>query len=89
MVVSAGGEVVDVGVVDVVVDVIPGDVVLDDRDDVRASSDRAPALHAVPTRARLAIRPQNLSTRRGSAGDALGASCAAGTALAEVDEQVQ
>lgn len=68
--VSARGEVVDGGVVDVVVDVTPCDVVLDDPDDVRASSDGAPAPHAVPIRARLVIRPQSLSTRRCYVGDA-------------------
>lgn len=61
---SAAGEVVDGGIVDVVVDVIVGDVVLDDRADVRAPSDGAPVLHAVPMRTRLAIRAQRLSTRR-------------------------
>ena len=63
MVSTGGDEVVD-GVVDVVVGVIRGDVVLDDRDVVRASSDGAPALHAVLTRARLAIRTPSRSTRR-------------------------
>ena len=61
--VSAGGDDVVDGV-DVVVGVIPREVVLDDRDDVRASSDGAPALHAVLTRARLAIRTPSRSTRR-------------------------
>jgi hypothetical protein len=61
-VVSTGGEVVDGGVVDVVVDVVAGDVVLVDRDDVRAPSDDPPPPHAVPTSARLAIRTQSLRT---------------------------
>ena len=72
--VSAGGEVVDGGnvdaEVDAVVDLIPGDVVLDDRDEMRAWSDGVPALHAVPTRARLAIRAPSLSTRRCYVGNA-------------------
>jgi hypothetical protein len=64
VVVAAGGDVVEGDDVVGVVEVIAGDVVLDDRDDARVASDAAPALHAVPTRARLASRTQSLSTRR-------------------------
>ena len=65
VVVSAGGEEVvgGGGVVDEVVDAISGEELFDDRDDVRASSDEAPPLHAVPTRARVAIRTPSRSTR--------------------------
>jgi hypothetical protein len=64
VVVSAGGMVVDGSAVDVVVGVIPAVVVLDDRDDRRASSDGEPALHAAVTRARLATSTPSFRTRR-------------------------
>ena len=63
VVVSTGGAVVDVDVVDVVVDDVD-DVVLGDREDMRASFDDAPPPHAAPISARLTIRTPRFSTRR-------------------------